>query len=78
MNKNRRKEIESIIEELENLGSRIEAVKEEEDNAFDNMPESLQYSEKGELMEQNVEDLDEAFNSLSEVVEELQEILTNN
>lgn len=78
MNKNRRKEIESIIEELENLGSRIEAVKEEEDNAFDNMPESLQYSEKGELMEQNVEDLDEAFNSLSEVVEGLQEILTNN
>ena len=78
MNKNRRKEIESIIEELENLGSRIEAVKEEEDSAFDNMPESLQYSEKGELMEQNVEDLDEAFNSLSEVVEKLQEILTNN
>ena len=78
MNKNRRKEIESIIEELENLGSRIEAVKEEEDDAFNNIPESLQYSEKGELMEQNVEDLDEAFNSLSEVVEELQEILTNN
>lgn len=78
MNKNRRKEIESIIEELESLGSRIEAVKEEEDDAFNNIPESLQYSEKGELMEQNVEDLDEAFNSLSDVVEELQEILTNN
>lgn len=78
MNKNRRKEIESIIEELESLGSRIEAVKEEEDDAFNNIPESLQYSEKGELMEQNVEDLDEAFNGLSEVVEELQEILTNN
>jgi len=53
VNKDRRARLESIWFKLEDIIS-------EEQEAFDNLPEGLQYSEKGEAMEQNIEQMDEA------------------
>ena len=51
MNKNRRKQLERIVEQLENLRDDLEMLKDEEQECFDNLPESLQESEKGEMMQ---------------------------
>lgn len=51
MNNARRKEIEKITADLEAIKERIEALQEEEQDAFDNLPESIQYGERGDKMQ---------------------------
>ena len=75
MNKPRRNEIEKIIEELEGLRERIESVGNEEQEAYDNLPENLQCGEKGEAMEQAASDLDDAASSVGDIIDTLQGIL---
>lgn len=71
MNKERRKELASIAEELDRLKGavdeqreRIEAVKDEEQETFDNMPESFQNGEKGERAQAVIDALDSAGSEL--------------
>lgn len=75
MNKARRKAIEDVIEQLELQRSLIDSLQEEEAEAFDNLPESIQYSERGELMEENANDLESASSDLEDVINSLQDIL---
>lgn len=51
MNKARRKDIARAIELMEQAYGILETVVGEEQEAFDNLPESLQSSERGETME---------------------------
>lgn len=71
MNKQRRKRLMEVIESLEEAQASIEEIKDEESEAYDNMPESLQYSEKGELMYQNVDELETASSDLETVIDTL-------
>lgn len=48
MNKKRREEISEIIEQLECLMSEVESLKDEECEAYENLPEGIQLSEMGE------------------------------
>lgn len=47
----------------------IEAAYEEEQNAFDNLPENFQNSDRGQQMELNIDSLLAAMDSLDEVLE---------
>lgn len=80
MNKQRRKEISRIIEEIESAVSTakekleelqidIESVRDEEQEYMDNMPENLQGSERYETAEQAVDNLDNAASSIEELIE---------
>ena len=69
MNKIRRKNINTLIERLEELRSDAELILDEEQEAFDNLPESLQEAERGELMQESIEALEEAISSLEEALE---------
>ena len=73
MNNTRRKQIQAIIDKLENLKSDIECLKDEEQEAFDNLPESLQGSERGIAMEDATYNLDEAYASIDSAVDSLTE-----
>ena len=64
MNKARRKELAEIISLIEEARERLESVMDEEQEAFDNMPESLQYSERGETMEEYISTMDEMLDAL--------------
>lgn len=73
MNKQRRKQIYQIVEQLESLKLEIEELGEEERDYYDNMPEGIQDSEKGEIaseagdrMEYATDNIDEAIDNLSE------------
>jgi hypothetical protein len=72
MNDTRRKMITKIIDELTDLRRVIESTQEEEQEYFDNMPESLQSGEKGSKAEEAISALDEAITSLDEVVASLE------
>ncbi len=64
MNKLRRKRIAEAIELMERAREILETVAEEEQEAFDNMPESLQSSERGETMEENIYAIEEVLDGL--------------
>ena len=77
MNKKRRNELQLIINELEILKERLVQVKEEEEEAYDNMPTSLQESERGEIIYENISSLDDIFESMQESIDSMQEIIDN-
>lgn len=75
MNKVRRKQIQQAIEQIEQAMSIIESVQDEEQDAFDNLPDGLKESERGETMEENCDRLLEILDNLSAQVEELDDII---
>ena len=71
MNAPRRKSIQEVIDQLEELKSTIETLMDEEQEAYENLPENLQGSERGEAMSEAADNLDSAYNSMDEVLEYL-------
>lgn len=74
MNKIRRKELASIVAKLEALDAlrleikdELEAVMDEEQEALDNLPESLQESERGEQMQEYLDAMESALCDLEEI-----------
>lgn len=79
MNKQRRKELNAMIGPIEELFAKIESLKEDlqpildaEDEAYNNLPESMQESEKGQLMEAAKGAMEEALNYLDEAATALE------
>ena len=74
MNKDRRERINAARELLEQAQTAFEYIRDEEQEAFDNLPESLQCSERGYTMDTNVSTLDEVVEGISDVLDKLDEI----
>lgn len=68
MNNDRRKEINKAVSLLQEAMSILETARDEEGYTFNNMPENLQNSERGQLSEQAFGYLEEACCSLEEVI----------
>lgn len=77
MNKLRKKSIESIFNKLTEFKERLESIREEEQEAFDNLSESSQEGEKGEAMNEAIDLLDNAVSDLETVCESLEEIFNS-
>ena len=77
MNKERRQKIGKIIERLEDIAAELEAIAEEERDAFDNLPESIQYSERGEAMEAAADDLEDVSGEVSDLASRLEELINS-
>lgn len=74
MNKQRRTEIANIVTELELLKERLDKVLSEEQDVFDNMPENLQYSMRGEESQEAIDNMDGAMSDLENVISQLEDI----
>lgn len=72
MNKDRLKQINEIIKNIDNISGEIENVLDEEQFSFDNMPENLQSSSNGERSEDAIGNLEEAHEKIQEVKESLE------
>lgn len=72
MNKQRRKDIDTIIQALEEIREQIQFVLEEEQEYLDNIPENLQNSERYETAETAVQELEEADGSIDNIIEHLE------
>lgn len=73
MNNNRRKEIDKIIDQLNVLSEKLEDLKSEEEEYHDNVPESLQYSDRCMDSETAIESMENALSSIQETIDSLEE-----
>lgn len=71
MNKQRRKLISNCAKELENVKGKIEEILSDEEFSFDNMPENLQGSIRGEESQEAMDMLTEVISNLDDCVENL-------
>lgn len=74
MNKQRRKYIATALVYLEHALDIIETAKNEEEDAFYNLPEGIQESERGEQMEEYISTLEEIFDNIEYAHEQISEI----
>lgn len=71
MNKARRKVLRDICERLDSIRDEVEGVKDEEEAAYNNLPDGLRDGIKGELMAENVDNLQEAIDGLENVYDKI-------
>lgn len=64
-----------IITSLEETITSLERVSEDESESLSNMPESIQSSERGGMMENAISVIDDAAEQISEVVSSLQDLI---
>lgn len=74
MNKDRRMKLYEGKRVLYNSLNIIKDILREEENAFDNLTESLQQTRRGERMEENVDILQEIVDKLEEILEYIDDI----
>lgn len=74
MNNTRRNILANICNELNIILEKLEEVHGEEEEVFENMPENLQYSERGMNSEESIELMDNAIDSLKEAIDCLNDI----
>lgn len=75
MNKQRRKDLVDVIDCIDEAISRLTDITCEEQDAFDNLPEGLQMSSKGEAMEEAVALMDEISSDLEDVKVKISDLI---
>lgn len=73
MNNDKRKRIDQATALIEEARSIIEEIAQEESEAYENMPENLQYSDRGELIQEAINNLEYADSSFDELLGYLEE-----
>lgn len=73
MNKQRRKDLLDVAEHLQDALDRLLEVRDEEQEAFDNMPESLQYGSRGDAMQEAIDTMDEWESEIDEIKSRIEE-----
>lgn len=74
MDDRRRKRLNNVISSLGVSLSELQSLQAEEQQAFDNMPESLQNGENADRIQENADNLDGAASDLELVIDTLNEI----
>ena len=74
MNCQRRDTLRMIRAELHTICVRLEEVQDEEENALAAMPESFQFSTRGDAMEDAVRGMDAALSDIQTAMESIEEI----
>lgn len=74
MNRQRRAALKAILPQLEELKTMIEtvtddlgAIRDEEQEAFDNMPESLQDADRGQTMQEYIDTMEGVLDALADL-----------
>ena len=58
MNKQQRKRLNELIEQVEGIVTELDEMAQEEQEKYDNMPEGLQESERGEALQDAADNLE--------------------
>ena len=64
MNKNRRDRLAKLSAQISDIMEKLEELRDEEQEAFENLPESLNSSKLGETMQTTISAIDDALSSL--------------
>ena len=71
MNKQQRKRLNELIEQVEGIVTEIEEMAEEEQDKYDNYPENMQNSDQATAIEEAADNLREAASDLSNWCDEV-------
>ena len=71
MNKIRREKLKTIAVKLKDINSELSKILDEENYCFDNMPENLQNSFRGNNSEDAIEIMEESIEKIKEIIDEL-------
>jgi len=74
LNKDRRKKLVEVVEMLRDAKEFMKEVEEEEKEAYENLPYSLQGTGNSEKMEENISILRAYYDALDEMIETLEEM----
>lgn len=74
MNQERRNTLAEINETIGGLLAQVEELLDQENEAYDNLPESIQNSERGESMQTAIDNLESLQSSLEEAAGYIEEI----
>lgn len=84
MNKARRKQIEAIRaaiadlkDNIQNAHDDLETIRGEEQDYYDNMPESIQGGDKGQKAEEVISELEDALSALESAADCLDDAISN-
>ena len=75
MNNTRRKQLRKWLEDIENIKSELESICSDEEEAFDNLPENLQGSDRGMAFEAAIDQMNEAVSSIEDAISIIEEIV---
>lgn len=75
MNKQRKKRLEGIARTIAAMIEELNSIMEEEQEALDNLPESLQTSERCDLMQENIDNLDTIIAYLENAADDIDDII---
>ena len=64
MNKNRRDRLAKLSAQISDIMEKLEELRDEEQEAFENLPESLYSCKLGETMQTTISAIDDALSSL--------------
>jgi hypothetical protein len=78
MNEQRRKELRSVSKDLDVLSEILNHEAGGEDESYDNMPEPLQDTEKGQALKENAETLYRLQDVIDGVIEEIDKLTGEN
>ncbi len=74
MNKQRRKEIAKIMDAFEEAKADLDTVMSEEQDSFDNIPESLQDGERAEQSQDALDAMETAIDQIEEAINTIMDI----
>ena len=75
MNKDRRTRLEEILEKISAIVCDLEEIRDEEQSALDNLPESLQESIRGQEMQEAVDCLGDIYDNLEHIPQQLEDLI---
>lgn len=75
MNNARRKKLNTVLEQLVEIHTALEEVKDEEQEYFDNIPENFQSSERYEKAENAVAALEDALSMFDDIADNIENAL---
>ena len=71
MNKSRRKQIDELIRKVEDLTLAVKILRDEEENAHDNLPAFLQETNSDNAMYEAIDALNDAIKEMDEATQRL-------
>lgn len=75
MNKQNRKDLQGFVDSLDEIKCAIEQMQCDEEEKFDNLPEGIQESERGDKFQEAIENLESSASSIEEAIDYLNEII---
>ena len=75
MNKDRRKRLEDLSEQIDIIKNELEEIRDEEQEARDNLPDNLQESSKAERMDEIIQTIEESMEYLEQVCDGIQKAI---